>query len=895
MLVLLLMIVPAWGADIGCPSYPPDPSWKGSVSDEQATAVQVQVMRRLRLLAGTFQQGNRPLLTKQDPATPLSQDEVQGVRLVVMKASPSDSREVYAVSVMLTLGFWPKYSPVGLRGGGRGRLPQGGASQDVNINADGLFNTQTGHLCALGCIGSVCKYKINLLYPAPRTIHRVSAVGNLSSVVDPTDSSFFDPVSLHSITDGTFQYTMNATLATECPKMGADIAAGKLWREEKVCSQGWASSHQIWSTQNFDVVWNSECTGANCSPFVNVGKSGDGKAGSLRFDRIRCDGTRIQGLLMVTNSPQAVDRFADPTATDGMLIAEGTWDSTTGRLCMIACHSYGKEDCEIAVTMQFPLTFTITQRSLVVGHIKSLRKETDAAYFKPITFRQLSTGLQVTRFTGLTNQPEYVYTKVETATSLCALEKTKPSGRTYPTGVDWRDLEFHGVKDGQKPANGINSFVNLNLFTFGEQFRTYGQLHVVSAANVTGLAEQEIINVSYSMFYAIGQNPAPDTNMAGEGIYNPKTGKLCLIACRTPDLAKKTTTPVQQLEGESQKDCQISFTVQLPAVNSQEVLKGTVKSLRAPFDPLWFKAEKFSGAVHMQTAAAVWRVDLEIVISVIMLSLTVVFILAQLVYSKKYPETLPYISTSMLLLLSLAHMIPLVLNFEALFQKKRSDPRVIAGWPEVNEVVVRLTTMAAMLLQLRLLQLVWKSRVKSRASSEHPAVQERRVLLTIVPLYVLGGVLAVLFHALLGFKPYEGQFLWRSNTGGLWWDIKAYGGLLLDFHLFPQVVGNVLWGAKEQAPLSKVFYLGMALVRSLPHIYDLCRKFRFIPAFTDMYLYANPEWDFYNITSDILIPAVILLLAMLVYMQQRWGGRCVLPRRWRSRFEYEKVPVVIGT
>lgn len=87
----------------------------------------------------------------------------------------------------------------------------------------------------------------------------------------------------------------------------------------------------------------------------------------------------------------------------------------------------------------------------------------------------------------------------------------------------------------------------------------------------------------------------------------------------------------------------------------------------------------------------------------------------------------------------------------------------------------------------------------------------------------------------------------------------------------------------------------MALVRSLPHIYDLCRKFRFIPAFTDMYLYANPEWDFYNITSDILIPAVILLLAMLVYMQQRWGGRCVLPRRWRSRFEYEKVPVVIGS
>lgn len=546
--------------------------------------------------------------------------------------------------------------------------------------------------------------------------------------------------------------------------------------------------------------------------------------------------------------------------------------------------------------MQFPLTFTVTQRSLVVGHIRSLRKETDASYFKQITFRQLSTGLQVTRFTSVTNQPEYVYTKVETAKTLCAMDtkKSSSSGSTYPTGVDWRDLEFHGVKDGPKSQNGANSFVNLNLFTFGDQFRTYGQLHVTSA-NVTGLSERGIMNVSYSMYYAIGQLPGRDSNMAGEGIYNPETGKLCLIGCQPVDMKKIKGQQLEQLDGE--KDCQVFFSVQLPAVDSQEVLKGTVKSLRVPADPLFFKTETFSGTVRLQAAAAVWRVDLEIVISVVMLSLTVVFILVQLVYSKRYPETLPYISTSMLLLLSLAHMIPLVLNFEALFQKKRNDYQVIergAGWPEVNEVVVRLTTMAAMLLQLRLLQLVWKSRVKSRAAGDlgAAAVQERRVLYTILPLYILGGLVAVLSHALLGFRPYEREFLWRNNQGGLWWDIKAYGGLLLDFHLFPQVVGNILWGAKEQAPLSKPFYFGMALVRSLPHIYDLCRKFRFIPAFTDMYLYANPEWDFYSVTSDILIPLGILLLAIIVYMQQRWGGRCVLPRRWRNRFEYEKVDVI---
>ncbi|KAG0608112.1 hypothetical protein M758_8G079100 [Ceratodon purpureus] len=894
LLLLHLVVVVVVALDSGaCPSYPADPAWKAGVDEAQASGIRVRVMRTLRILAGTFQQGDRLLLTRPG-SDAVKEDEVQGLRLVVMKAELSDSRDVFAVSVMVTLGFWPKFAPVGLRGG-RGRIPGAEAtSQDVTMIGDGTFDEKSGALCVIGCIGSVCKYKISLMYPAPKSVHRISTFGNLSSVVEASDPTYFDPVSVHAITDGPFQYTMNATLASTCPKLQPDVAVGKLWREEKVCNQGWASSHQVWSTQAFEVSWNPECEGANCSPFAVVGKAAGGNSSSLRFDRVRCDGDRVQGILVVANYLAPVDRFADPTAVDGTLIAEGTWDSTTGRMCMIACRLFGnKEDCQIAVTMQFPLTFTITQRSLVVGHIESLRNTTDPAYFKRITFKQVSSGLQVTRFTSVTNEPEYIYTKVDMAKAHCGLtQKEADSSVTYPSGVDWRDLEFHGAKDDHsKSRSGVNPFVSLNLFTFGEKFRTYGQLHVTSA-NVTGLGSQGIMNVSYTIFYQLGKSETLDATMAGEGVYDPGSGKLCLIGCRGVDLKQKN---LQELEGDGEKDCQVFYSVQLPPVDSTEVLKGTVTSLRPPIDSLYFEPQTFSGSVHEQIVESVWRVDLEIVMSVVMLTLTVVFIILQLVYSNRYPETLPYISTSMLLLLSLAHMIPLVLNFEALFQKKQKGYQMVeraAGWPEVNEVVVRLTTMAAMLLQLRLLQLVWKSRVKSRANGDlGPAVQERRVLFTVLPMYVLGGVIAILVHAVFGFRPYEREFLWRSNEGGLWWDITAYGGLLLDFHLFPQVVGNVLWGAKEQAPLSKYFYFGMALVRSLPHVYDLCRQFKFIPSFADSYMYANPEWDFYSVTSDILIPFIILVLAILVYMQQRWGGRCVLPRRWRSSFEYEKVDI----
>ena len=338
-LVLLLHLGLALGDGSVCPSYPPDPTWKESLGDE--VGMQVPLMRSLRILSGTFKEGPKVLLIK--PANSPVNQVVQGVRLVVTKALPSDSKDVFRISVMLTLGFWNKFSsPVSLPGGrGPGR-PREGGPQDVTIIGDGTFHQGTGELCMLGCIGAVCKYKLSLTYPLPKTISRFSITGTLSSVVDTSDPTFFDPVAIHSISDGTFQYTMNATVASECPKLDADVVGGKLWHDDKVCSQGWASSRPGWSTQAFEVTWNSECAGANCSPFAELGKTATHNSSFLRFDRIRCDGDRLQGLLVVTNSLSRVDRFIDPASSDGILIAEGTWDSKTGKMCMIACRLYGQ-------------------------------------------------------------------------------------------------------------------------------------------------------------------------------------------------------------------------------------------------------------------------------------------------------------------------------------------------------------------------------------------------------------------------------------------------------------------------------------------------------------------------------------------------------------------------
>jgi hypothetical protein len=58
---------------------------------------------------------------------------------------------------------------------------------------------------------------------------------------------------------------------------------------------------------------------------------------------------------------------------------------------------------------------------------------------------------------------------------------------------------------------------------------------------------------------------------------------------------------------------------------------------------------------------------------------------------KKHPDVLPFISLVMLSVLTLGHLSPLVLNFEALFLKsswsRRSILRESAGWLEANEVM----------------------------------------------------------------------------------------------------------------------------------------------------------------------------------------------------------------
>jgi len=335
-------------------------------------------------------------------------------------------------------------------------------------------------------------------------------------------------------------------------------------------------------------------------------------------------------------------------------------------------------------------------------------------------------------------------------------------------------------------------------------------------------------------------------------------------------------------------DCEILLKFQFPSLdakNGSYNIKGSIESTRKKSDPLHFESlEVSSSSIYWETVEkAVWRMDTEIIMVLISTTLACVFIGLQLYHVKKHPIVLPFISVFMMSNLTLDHMIPLVLNFEAVLPQNYNSKNFVfgyVGWLEFNEIAVRIITMVAFLLQFRLLQLTWSSR-KTNESENGLWIAERKASYVIFPLYAAGLLISLLLKLKMDGFQHDSS----------WENMKSYGGLVLDGFLEPQVILNLFSNMNENV-LSCSFYFGTTFVRLLPHAYDLYRTRNYAQLGDGSYFYANPNADFYSTTWDIVIPLGGILFAIIIYLQQRFGAQCVLPHRFKGSKAYGKVPVV---
>ncbi|CAI9100244.1 OLC1v1037197C1 [Oldenlandia corymbosa var. corymbosa] len=110
----------------------------------------------------------------------------------------------------------------------------------------------------------------------------------------------------------------------------------------------------------------------------------------LTMQNIICDqemnSARVAAVMRVSPKWLAQDRAATMNGLSGMTMSiEGTWDASKGQLCMVGCPGIansGLEGCDSRISLYFPQSFSIRQRSIIIGRISSIKSNS----YEPLLF-----------------------------------------------------------------------------------------------------------------------------------------------------------------------------------------------------------------------------------------------------------------------------------------------------------------------------------------------------------------------------------------------------------------------------------------------------------------------------------------------------------------------------
>ncbi|CAA7403077.1 unnamed protein product [Spirodela intermedia] len=578
--------------------------------------------------------------------------------------------------------------------------------------------------------------------------------------------------------------------------------------------------------------------------------------------------------------------------------SEGFWNSSSGQLCMVACAGADPSRCNLRICLYVPTSFSITQRSTVIGSISSISKSGDPSNFSFSFGRAI--GAYGLGTVSRASESSYEYTMTKQATNFLGRDGTTGRGGgikkallKYPRmneGVDLcRDLML-SVSAFPVQGSGSRSareFVIFKIFTLGSKFCDY-DLYQPSGNSPDKPAQAAASTLNVSAELEITRNPRNKSLVLSlEGLYSQATGKMYLVGCRVAPVPRKTVCNITDWQ---HLDCEIKVEIQYPPTTLRGLTMPTatvsIESNRPKDkDPLYFDP------VKLQTSAIMYRSQseeilsdrqVEVVLRISTLSIVAACILSQLLYVKQTSADAPYVSHVMLGIQALGYGLPLITGADALFTTLSQRHHASSyqydlqrdGSFQIADFIVKSLVLTAFLLTLRLWQKVWESRI--RLPTGVPS--DKRVLVVCLILHAVGFLVILLTNPNTHLHEPTGTDIYNSSQspshGIKHWGarLEQYAGLMQDFFLLPQVVGNIIWQIKCR-PLRKGYYLGITLIRLLPHAYDYARAPLMNAYFDQGYEFVDPDLGFYSRTGDVFIPLVGVLLAVVVYFQQRCGSR----------------------
>lgn len=781
-----------------------------------------------------------------------------------------------------------------------------------------------------------------LHYPMFFTLTQRAIIGEMRSLRSKTNLKYFDKVQISSqLTIQEYKFGSPAVhKACDPYPYSKNLLAGgiDIYKGHDFCS----FFEEIQHRGPFIAMPNWRCNGTDefCSklgPFVTddkeiIGTHGGFKDVQLLMQNVHCQQklvkdnvttVKVSLVLRVVRHGNYLEwrrsRLGNMT-----LAAEGVWKSSNGQLCMVGCVGIADSNaCDSRLCIYVPTTLSIIQRSSLVGSISSIKAQTPS--YSPLSFQFPIHVAHVRQFWRCTSL-HYKYSKIGLAGALMERYEASSFGMiikksllTFPRlqeNEDYdssfsllaEDLTFHvlAVLD-SSPKSLSQPFVGMNILSVGSVFRPYPHFGNVSFAQVSSpyhekaeyTTKQHLVNVSATLSIHI----ASETNLSSlsvEGLYDPLLGKMYLIGCRNVQASAKILLESGDLENGF--DCLTEVIISYPPVTAQWLLNPSaqisIESKRPEDDPFYFKPVSIKTlpiTYRSQREGALSEREIEGVLQVLTLSLVVACTLLELLHTRTASDSVPYVSLVMLAIQAVGFGLPLITGVESLFQMKHTKSNELGNSQLFNAIgfAVKLLVLTAFLLTLRLIQKVWKSGVRMLRNEPRCVPNENLVLLITLVIHIAGFVCALYAHA---SKPYQApvfgefgsvEFSPRPKKQRMMILVEEYYGVVQDLCLFPQVVGNLVWKI-ECTPLRKQYYIGISIVRLLPHVYDYYFKASMLnPYFSRDYdMFVNPDTDFYSKFSDVFIPAMTVILAVIVYVQQRWSRR-LLPLRSKV---YQKLP-----
>ncbi|KAK8648431.1 hypothetical protein V6N13_129183 [Hibiscus sabdariffa] len=782
------------------------------------------------------------------------------------------------------------------------------------LKLHGFWSESSGKLCMVGT-GSAYLNEGTLLTPAAvlklYNIENSSSItslitGTLESLSPSGDDNYFEPISILMHPQLNYKFTFVSGDSADEFSGESDfeksLSIYSVLRGRSFCSK-------FSSTAN---VFNLQYTGCRsnkkCLPLGGVIAD---LPGSMSLEVVNCTEVRKRVRIFLNfedniKFSSLYHRF-NPNTT---LIGEGIWDDKKNQLHVLLCrfldiaNSWSNArvgDCTTRLSLWFPAIWSIKETSTIIGQIWTNKTKDDSGYFERIVFRSTKNRVEAPY------DMKYEYTELDRVRDSCPEKKLDRNKRQrYPSPYS-SEMKFNMLVKSSKGRIGWGS---ADVLTIDNQFSEQTKSVVSASSTINGFERptkwepRGRANISYKIDIKLHTRPKlTDENyesvvpkdkleIAAEGIYDADTGGLCMVGCRK-------FASIDQAAGNASMDCNILLNFQLAPVEGSEnggYVRGRIESTREESDLLYFEHLDVSSVAYSREQArrSIWTMDLEIVMVVISQTLICLFVRSQLYHAKRHPKTLPKTSLVMLVILTLGQLIPLVLNFEALFNRKHNQETLLfqtGGWLETNEVIVRITSMVAFLLQFRVLQQAFSSRLNDR-SQKGLWFAEKKTLLVTLSLYISGAFIVLLvdrgnYKREVVLLPFGLIDYWQRSA---WDDLKSYAGLISDGFLLPQILFNTFSNSRENA-LSPSFYIGTSLVRLMPHAYDLYSGHSYVQH-KGVYIYVNPADVFFSTGWDVIIPIGVLLFAAIIYLQQRFGGCCIVPKRFRWREGYGNIPVV---